>query len=226
MEIPPTEALAEDLYILKDSVSRFGSSTMNDEEYEELQDVLRYHVDEMNEQNNVDRYGLYNRYGNENGRMLLREILDKAELIPFYDDVERSNHVRNLINSIDNIANKFDAVYIPPRLSVYHQMRSYRNTVKRSRKVKRSVKRSAKKSVKRSRKVKRSAKKSVKRTAKSSAKKSVKRTAKRSAKKSVKRAAKRSAKKSVKRTAKRSAKKSVKRTAKRSAKKSVRKTRK
>ena len=197
-QLTPNQALAQDLYILRELVKR----TERIQVLIRLPDDLQNHVRDMINDNNADVYGLHALYRNEDGRHALREVLEEVEDLPFYATrEERIEEIQKLINSINNLTYKFDAIYRPPLPNLLLQMRRSPNkSVKRSRKAKKSIKRSrkVKKNVKRSKKVKKSIKFSMK------TKKSVKRSVKRSrkAKKSVKRTAKRSVKRSVRKTRK------------------------
>ncbi len=144
----PHEDLAQDLYILGEMVKNLAKVQV----LIAIPTDLEHHLRDMNNNINNDSYGLYALYGNDNGRIALKNLIDyvenKADELVYETTNERRRTIRELVKMIMRTSLNFDAIYVPP-VNFFQMRRSPRKpkkSLKRSnRKPKKSVKRSIKK---------------------------------------------------------------------------------
>ncbi len=140
---PQHEALAQDLYILGEMVKNIAKVQV----LIVIPTDLEHHLRDMNININNDSYGLYALYGNNNGRIALKNLIDhvedKADDLIYDTANERRRTIRELVKMIMRTSLNFDAIYVPP-VNFFQMRRSPKKSVKRSRKAKKSVKRSVK----------------------------------------------------------------------------------
>ncbi len=141
---PQHEALAQDLYILGEMVKNIAKVQV----LIVIPTDLEHHLRDMNININNDSYGLYALYGNNNGRIALKNLIDhvedKADDLIYDTANERRRTIRELVKMIMRTSLNFDAIYVPP-VNFFQMRRSPKKSVKRSRKAKKSVKRSVRK---------------------------------------------------------------------------------